>query len=305
MHCKEIREMISCMLDNELSGSESALVTEHVAGCPECMRVFEAFHAVSVSMEDLAEVPDGFTEDVMNRVNDMNSGTKKRKPRILRFAALAACLALVLLVGGRIITPYRGTSQHSNDTANYTKTEQKYSAQPDTGTDEADTVELTEEPQKGLFALFRNDGIMTASEEPENGGADSIADDAAATEQEYDAAVGEAASGSSEKLTDSASAPVPQPQAFSLSDLLNAAEAADPGLHTDAPQYTVTVQDAGGNDVTLELWLEEGRIYCKNPVSGEAWYAAIAPDQLMSMLTPAADVPKAVPPSDQPALTPQ
>ena len=79
MNCNEIRELISSMLDHELCAEDSAVVTEHLAECPECMRVFEAFHAISVSLEELEDVPDGFTEAVMHKINTPVP-VKKRKP---------------------------------------------------------------------------------------------------------------------------------------------------------------------------------------------------------------------------------
>ena len=103
MNCNEIRELISCMLDHELNAEDSAVVAEHLAECPECMRAFEAFHTISLSLEELEDVPAGFTEDVMSRIH--GSAKPKENPRrfgIFRFAALAAtaaCLALVMMAG--------------------------------------------------------------------------------------------------------------------------------------------------------------------------------------------------------------
>lgn len=41
--CEKCREMISCLLDGELSQAEQSLVREHIASCPECRSVYDAF----------------------------------------------------------------------------------------------------------------------------------------------------------------------------------------------------------------------------------------------------------------------
>ena len=41
--CEKCREMISCLLDGELSQAEQSFVREHIAACPECRSVYDAF----------------------------------------------------------------------------------------------------------------------------------------------------------------------------------------------------------------------------------------------------------------------
>ena len=64
MNCNEIRELISCMLDHELNAEDSAVVAEHLADCPECMRAFEAFHTISLSLEELEKELKNFKEPI-------------------------------------------------------------------------------------------------------------------------------------------------------------------------------------------------------------------------------------------------
>ena len=121
MNCNEIRELISSMLDHELSAEDSAVVTEHLADCPECMRVFEAFHAISVSLEELDDVPEGFTEAVMHKINTP-APVKKRRPGYLRIAGLAACLALVIFTGSQFVTSHHHSDDRNiQDTAQYAR----------------------------------------------------------------------------------------------------------------------------------------------------------------------------------------
>ena len=53
MCCDEIREKISTMADGELSESDRAQVMEHLAACPECLAVYDAFSALSEVISDL------------------------------------------------------------------------------------------------------------------------------------------------------------------------------------------------------------------------------------------------------------
>ena len=57
--CEKCREMISCLLDGELSEAEQSLVREHIASCPECRSVYDAFSAVSEQMHEEESLPDG------------------------------------------------------------------------------------------------------------------------------------------------------------------------------------------------------------------------------------------------------
>ncbi|MBR4078358.1 MAG: zf-HC2 domain-containing protein, partial [Oscillospiraceae bacterium] len=124
MNCNEIREKISCMLDGQLSAEDSAIVAEHLAECPECMRAFEAFHAISIAMEELEDVPAGFTEDVMTRIRKSNTTPtpKKRPMSIFRTAgmvAAAACAALVLMAGTKFANTHMYVGGGTADTAEY------------------------------------------------------------------------------------------------------------------------------------------------------------------------------------------
>ena len=97
--CEKCREMISCLLDDELSDAERSLVREHIEHCPECQSVYDAFCAISEQMRKPEPLPDGLHEKIMSGI-----GAKpKKKTGIVRikYLSAAACVALVIFAGAK------------------------------------------------------------------------------------------------------------------------------------------------------------------------------------------------------------
>lgn len=97
--CEKCREMISCLLDGELSQAEQSLVREHIASCPECRSVYDAFSAVSEQMHEEEPLPDGLHEKIMSGIK----AKPKKKTGIvwIKYLSVAACLALVIFAGAK------------------------------------------------------------------------------------------------------------------------------------------------------------------------------------------------------------
>lgn len=97
--CEKCREMISCLLDGELSQAEQSLVREHIASCPECRSVYDAFSAVSEQMHEEESLPDGLHEKIMSGIK----AKPKKKTGIvwIKYLSVAACLALVIFAGAK------------------------------------------------------------------------------------------------------------------------------------------------------------------------------------------------------------
>ena len=96
--CEEYQELISRMLDGDLSEDESARLRAHVSECAECRRVLDAFTMLRDTMaEDLQEPPADLAAAVMEQIRqEAVPIAKKRRVSPVRWIALAACLAIVV-----------------------------------------------------------------------------------------------------------------------------------------------------------------------------------------------------------------
>ena len=314
MQCHEIRERISQMLDNELSAEENALVTEHVASCPECMNVFQAFHAVSVAMEDTVEVPDGFTAQVMSRIHAAEAApAKKRKPRILQFAAMAACFAVVLLAGSTLADSLGLPYPHFEQDTAYSQ-----SLQDDgTAAVSPDPMPNRSKDAPKLFDMLQHRMDRVDGQQQADDGAGNDVATATMPLLMTDSVNG------NEKLSDAQDVPLPTPTpmpdheastdaagnsldaaAPTLEELLAPAEPAEPvdlALLAEECDFTVTIPlppeeavlyaDNDGNfptERTLEVWLVGDRVVCHDLLTDSYYVAAGTPEEALPLLEEAA-----------------
>ena len=107
-HCEIYEEWISAFLDGELGLEQKIELQAHMAVCPECQRFFDDLVAIPEALMDAdgeeVSVPEGFADQVMARVRETRQdaaedASKKviRFPHWRRWAAMAACCAVVLL----------------------------------------------------------------------------------------------------------------------------------------------------------------------------------------------------------------
>ena len=101
--CKEYEARISALIDDELTIDERIEVLEHLDRCPACRSYWEDLLAMrDVLRTQETPAPAGFADAVMARVRETKQDrAPERKvlpfPQWKRFAALAACCAVVLL----------------------------------------------------------------------------------------------------------------------------------------------------------------------------------------------------------------
>lgn len=91
------RMLVSAAIDGEATEAELAELEEHIAGCPECAALLEAYKSVGSELAVEAEPPAKLAEGVMYRVKNEK---KKRRFAFGRFTAIAAA-AIVVIVAGR------------------------------------------------------------------------------------------------------------------------------------------------------------------------------------------------------------
>ena len=94
--CEKIQEMISAMLDGELTKEEKAIVQEHIASCNECAAMYEDFAALSEELSDnLRNTPANLHEHIMDGIKAQIKPKKPIHVLMRPYMAAAACLIIV------------------------------------------------------------------------------------------------------------------------------------------------------------------------------------------------------------------
>lgn len=101
-NCQEYEALISALLDGALEEHERRELEEHLACCPDCQRYLTDLREMRSAWEGLdVPAPAGFAGRVMEQVRATAQDAPERKvirlPHWRRWAAMAACCALVLL----------------------------------------------------------------------------------------------------------------------------------------------------------------------------------------------------------------
>ncbi len=96
--CEIYQELISRMVDGDLSAREEADLARHIETCPDCAALFRAFSALSSQIgEDLEESPFDLRDNVMAEIHREEIRRRNRIPTILRSVlSAAACVALIV-----------------------------------------------------------------------------------------------------------------------------------------------------------------------------------------------------------------
>ena len=106
--CETYEAWLSALLDGELDPKYQAELMEHLSDCPACRQYFDDLMAIqdALAEPDGVKAPEGFAQSVMDAVAKTPQGgaepaPRNKKPalRWRRWAALAACLALVAAAG--------------------------------------------------------------------------------------------------------------------------------------------------------------------------------------------------------------
>jgi hypothetical protein len=118
--CEKAQELMSQYIDGEITDSDKDFLTEHLKTCHECSEMFSILAEVSFLMADDVEPPPELLTNVMqgvNKINDERKSSKKRgKVIYFKYLAVAACFALVITAGIKLM-PGFGLSSASTDTA--------------------------------------------------------------------------------------------------------------------------------------------------------------------------------------------
>ena len=96
--CERFEELLSALLDGELSGQEEAEARAHLAACPECRAIYGAFAAVGAAIAG-EDVPDTLHDGIMAKVHAAEKAKKTQSVIVRLRPILAAAACLVVLVG--------------------------------------------------------------------------------------------------------------------------------------------------------------------------------------------------------------
>ena len=96
--CEIYQELISRMVDGDLSAREEEDLARHIETCPDCAALFRAFSVLSSQIgEDLEESPFDLRDNVMAEIHREEIRRRNRIPTILRSVlSAAACVALIV-----------------------------------------------------------------------------------------------------------------------------------------------------------------------------------------------------------------
>ncbi|MBP8640234.1 MAG: zf-HC2 domain-containing protein [Oscillospiraceae bacterium] len=93
--CEKYIEMISAMVDGELTAEQEAELRTHIDSCQECARIHDAFLGISDAFsESLVAPPETLAKGVMYKIKMQKKGGSRFS--FGRYTAIAACLALAI-----------------------------------------------------------------------------------------------------------------------------------------------------------------------------------------------------------------
>lgn len=74
MNCKKVQELLSAYIDNECTNEEQEFIKSHLKTCKNCTDEYNLIREIVKITNELDEldVPDGFHDDLMNKIHEMS-----------------------------------------------------------------------------------------------------------------------------------------------------------------------------------------------------------------------------------------
>lgn len=258
MICSYYQELISRMLDEDLSPVEQGVLKAHLPNCEACAAMYKSFSALSKALEDqLEEPPESLRYNVMAEIRRAEIRKKNRLSRPMKIIlSTAACLALIvgISMGTGVLRP-KGASSSANSVmlagSNIT-----------TSTRSADTPQAAEagsDDAAPFYEIAENDESAALYEAADSDRAAKLYEPAEA--EEAPAAAYAAAESAAGAVSNGAMA-ADSGAAFDVSDRLSKDELldflgggyADTAAKPEPPLYQVIVAAGDGYD---SLWFYE------------------------------------------------
>lgn len=120
MNCEYYLELLSVRLDGALSESEERELEAHLASCPACRAAGAQLAALRTAFAELEDLPapEGFAQDVMDRIRGLEPNKTVplfRRPRFRVLAGLAACAVLAIGLYSAVSSPQRDAELMTRD----------------------------------------------------------------------------------------------------------------------------------------------------------------------------------------------
>lgn len=104
--CAYYQELISRLIDRELTLEEGEELAAHARSCPECQAVYKAFSMLSGTLSDeLEEPPEELAENVMAQIRREEVRSRHTRPVLNRKILSLAALAVLVIGIGSLTLP--------------------------------------------------------------------------------------------------------------------------------------------------------------------------------------------------------
>ena len=266
MECEYYRELISCLVDGELSEAEEKELADHLNVCPECAALHAAFADLSSLMEeDMEDAPESLCANVMAELRRAEIIKKNRRKSAVKAVLATAACAVFVIAAGRL-----GGFKAADTAVSYTNTAVfDVAAMPEAETF-AVPAEAPAEEMKTGGTMFMAAAPMapaasaeeTAEEAVEDGAAMDFSTFSVRQANTADEGMGE------DKVHDWQS----------LNELLNG-EAVENVELPDYPIMSLTAFDEGVY-YSLSFFEAENGLYYFDPMDGALKFTEISPDVL-------------------------
>ena len=167
--CAYYQELISRLVDREITPEEGEELAAHARECEECRAVYTAFVSLSDALcADLVDPPEELAENVMAEIRRAELWKQNRRPRrqMRRWAALAAGAVLVIGIGSLTLPRLLGAksaAKAANSEAVYSA-EEPMMAAPAAGAAAYDSAAVSEEAAEMAPIPVSDDFAAPASE---------------------------------------------------------------------------------------------------------------------------------------------
>ena len=167
--CAYYQELISRLVDREITPEEGEELAAHARECEECRAVYTAFVSLSDALcAELVDPPEELAENVMAEIRRAELWKQNRRPRrqMRRWAALAAGAVLVIGVGSLTLPRLLGAksaAKAANSEAVYSA-EESMMAAPAAGAAAYDSAAVSEEAAEMAPIPVSDDFAAPASE---------------------------------------------------------------------------------------------------------------------------------------------